>query len=164
MENKVTNSVRWWHYLNSLTSRERYELALTGEPVIMRCVWCKRQNYKEHVNGDGYTILEKAAGHYLRMIYDIEDKDCICNECHDAIYKVTHYPELFKDMVMPKGDDWVEETEAFEKSLDTSWDIEDVIKEIDKEEKLAKSMSRDLFDESENISLDKVLHKEINVK
>ena len=130
----------------------------------MKCVWCKRQNYKEHDNGHGGIMLEPAAGHHLRMIYDPEDKDCVCNECHDAIYKVTHYPELFRDMVMPRGADWVKETEEFEKSLDTTWDIEEVLKEIDKEEKSMKSMSSDLFDENENISLDKILSNDFNVK
>lgn len=135
MNEKVVNSTKWWHYLNGLSPSERYELSLTGEPVIMKCVMCGKQNYKLHDNGHGSFLILPAAGKHLRFIYDQEDNDCICSECHDIVYEVTHNQEKYDRLETPKGDTWLKETEEFEKSLDTDWKIEDILKIIDAEEK-----------------------------
>lgn len=132
--NKRVNNKSWRRYLSEDCSpRERYELALAGEPVVCRCVMCNRKNYYENMGADGTIYLEPGVGHYLRYIYDEEDKDYCCNECYDLIRRVVHNQGYYDDMVMPKGDDWVKETEKFEATLDKEWTEKDIMKIVDEE-------------------------------
>lgn len=106
---------------------------LTGEDWVKRCVMCNRRNWRRDVNGRGEVHYVQGKGHYLRYIYDKEDKDYCCNECYNIIRRVVHNNGFYDDLIMPKGDDWIKETEKFEASLDHSWTEKDIVKILDEE-------------------------------
>lgn len=110
---------------------DKTKLKTIDEITLKKCVICRRQNWRKSKDYTG--LYQPGRGQHLRYIYDKEDNDYCCNECYDVVREVLSNHQRYEDLVPPIGEDWIKETEAFEKTLDLDFTEADILKIIDDE-------------------------------